>query len=47
MQQMLERTLQIPHDAPPRLLHDIEAYSAFVEMQSKMTGHASWYRQLA
>lgn len=47
MQFALERTLHIPPDAPPRLLHDIAMYSAFVEMQSKMTGHASWYQNLA
>lgn len=47
MQYLTERTLQIPRDAPPRLLHDIEAYSALVEMQSKMTGHAAWYRNLS
>ena len=42
----LERKLQVPPDAPPRLLEDIHAYSAFVDMQSKMAGTSSWYQKL-
>ncbi|HEX2021731.1 MAG TPA: hypothetical protein VHH36_03410 [Candidatus Thermoplasmatota archaeon] len=43
----VERKIQVPAGAPPRLMTDIQAYSAFVEFQSKMTGPASWYQQLA
>ena len=43
----VERKLHIPAGAPPRLIEDIESYSAFVALQGKMTGHASWYQQLA
>ena len=43
---MLERKLQIPLDAPPRLLHDIETYSALVELQSKLGSVSAWYQKL-
>jgi len=46
-QTFLERRFQLPSDAPQRLVEDIESYSAFVEMQSRMTGPASWYQRLA
>lgn len=46
MQLMFERKLQLPEDAPPRLLHDIETYSALVEFQAKMAGTAGWYQKL-
>ncbi len=43
----LERKLHLPGDFPDRLVHDIEAYSALVDMQEKMSDpHASWYAQL-
>jgi hypothetical protein len=42
-----ERRVQVPADAPLKLVEDIECYSAFVEMQSRMTGPASWYQKLA
>lgn len=43
----LERRLQLPANAPLRLVEDIQAYSAFVELQAKMVGPASWYQNLA
>lgn len=43
----VERRIQIPVDAPPRLVSDIETYSAFVELQSRMGGASPWYQQLA
>lgn len=43
----IERRLQVPADAPLRLVNDIQQYSAFVEFQAKMTGNVSWYQQLA
>lgn len=46
MQFSVERRLQVPLDAPPRLLHDIETYSAFVDLQSKMAGTSWWYQRL-
>ncbi|MEA3198745.1 MAG: hypothetical protein QOE90_173 [Thermoplasmata archaeon] len=39
--------MTIPVDAPLKLVEDIEAYSALVEMQARMTGPASWYQRLA
>lgn len=47
MPHMLERKLQVPIGAPPRLLEDIEAYSALVELQSKLVATAPWFQQLA
>lgn len=48
MAQLLqERRVQIPEDAPMKLVEDIESYSAFVEMQARMTGAAFWYQKLA
>jgi len=46
-QAFLERRVSVPHDAPQKLVDDIETYSAWVEMQSRMTGSASWYQKLA
>lgn len=44
----VERKLQVPLDAPTRLLHDIETYSALVDLQTKMTGsHSWWYQKLS
>lgn len=48
MTQLLqERRFQLPADAPRKLVEDIESYSAFVEMQARMTGPAFWYQKLA
>lgn len=47
MQFSVERRFQVPLDTHPRLLEDIQTYSAFVEMQSKMIGATAWYQQLA
>ena len=48
MNQLLqERRLSVPMNAPPRVVEDIESYNAFLEMQSRMTGPASWYQKLA
>lgn len=44
---MIERKLQLPSGAPPRLLEDIESYSAFVELQNKMGATAPWFQRLA
>ena len=46
-QHTIERRFHVPVDAPPRLIRDIQAYSAFVELQAKMVGPASWYQKLA
>lgn len=46
MQLTFERRLQIPLDAPARLVQDIETYSALVEFQAKMGGTAGWYQKL-
>lgn len=46
-QMIVERRLHIPAGAPPRLIEDIESYSALVALQGKMTGASSWYQQLA
>ena len=43
----IERRVHVPTDAPPRLVEDIEAYSALVEMQAKMVGPSAWYQRLA
>lgn len=47
MPNMLERKLQLPAGAPPRLLHDIETYSALVELQTQLGASAPWYQRLA
>lgn len=47
MEFMVERTLQVPPGASPRLVADIEHYNAFVELQARMSGPASWYQRLA
>lgn len=44
---MIERSLQLPTGAPPRLLEDIETYSAFVDLQNKMGAIAPWFQRLA
>lgn len=46
-QAYLERRVSVPPNAPQKLVDDIETYSALVEMQSRMTGPASWYQKLA
>lgn len=46
MHDTLQWRLQVPADAPVRLVEDIETYSALVEMQSKMTGTSSWFAKL-
>jgi hypothetical protein len=43
----VERRFSIPPNAPPRLLEDIQTYSAFVDYQSKMSGPSLWYQKLA
>lgn len=43
----IERKLQLPLEAPARLLEDIETYSAFVDLQSKMGGTSPWFQRLA
>lgn len=43
----VERRIVVPVNAPARLVEDIQAYSALVELQSKMTGSSSWYSKLA
>lgn len=45
--EVLERRFQVPADAPAKLVTDIETYSAFVEMQAKMSGPSSWYQRLS
>jgi hypothetical protein len=47
MPQFTERRFQIPNDTPPRVVHDIETYSALVDMQSKLRNMAPWYENLA
>ena len=47
MQYMTERSLQIPLDAPPKLVRDIESYSALVEMQAKMGSVSPWFMKLS
>lgn len=43
----LERRFALPPNAPPRLIEDIEAYSALVDLQNKMGATAPWYQRLA
>lgn len=43
----LERRVQLPLDAAPRLIEDIQHYSAFVELQEKLSASAPWYQRLA
>ena len=47
MPQTFERRFQIPPNAPPRLIEDIEAYSALVDLQDKMGSIAPWFQRLA
>lgn len=43
----LERRFWVPENAPAKLVEDIQRYSAFVEMQAKMSGPSSWYQRLS
>ncbi|HWH07873.1 MAG TPA: hypothetical protein VNX21_01650 [Candidatus Thermoplasmatota archaeon] len=43
----LERRFQVPLDAPEKLVEDIRRYSAFVEMQARMSGPSAWYQRLS
>lgn len=43
----IEWRFSLPADAPAKLVEDIEAYSAFVDFQSKMLGPSSWYQRLS
>lgn len=47
MHLMIERTLQLPLDTHAKLLDDIHAYSALVDLQTKMAGAAPWFQKLA
>lgn len=47
MQDMLDVKLRIPLNAAPKLVDDIERYSALIALQSQMTGPASWYQKIA
>ena len=42
----LERRFSIPPNAHARLIEDIEAYSALVDLQNKMGATAPWYQRL-
>lgn len=42
----LERRVQLPANAPPKLIEDIQTYSAFVELQEKLSTSAPWYQRL-
>lgn len=46
LQTTIERRFYVPADAPAKLVENIEEYSAFVEMQSKMMGPSAWYQRL-
>lgn len=46
MQHTLERRFQLPPNAPARLVEDIQAYSAFVDLQAKMSNTAPWFQRL-
>ena len=43
----LERRFRLPPDAHPRLVQDIETYSAFVDLQNKMGSTAPWFQRLS
>ena len=43
----VERNFRLPHNAAPRLVEDIETYSAFVDLQNKLSATAPWYQRLA
>lgn len=47
MHNVLERRFQVPANAPPRLIEDIETYSAFIELQERMRSSAPWYQRLS
>lgn len=42
-----ERSFRLPPNAPARLVEDIEAYSALVDLQNKLGATAPWYQRLA
>ena len=44
---IFERKFQVPANAPPRLIEDIETYSAFIELQERMRSSAPWYQRLS
>lgn len=46
MHNMLERRFQLPPNAAPRLLEDIQTYSALVELQTKMSTSAPWFQRV-
>lgn len=46
MHNMLERSFRLPANAHPRLRDDIEAYSAFVDLQNKMGSTQPWFQRL-
>lgn len=46
-QAVFERRFYVPEDAPAKLVQDIQEYSAFVEMQAKMSGPSAWYQRLS
>lgn len=46
MHNTLERRFQLPPNAAPRLLEDIQAYSALVDLQNKMSNSAPWFQRL-
>lgn len=43
----VERRFHLPHDAPAKLMEDIEHYSALVELQAQMMGASAWYKKLS
>lgn len=43
----VEKRFQVPLDTPQKLVDDIETYSAFVDLQARMSGTAYWYQKLA
>lgn len=47
MQITFERRFYVPPDAPAKLIEDIQEYSAFVEMQTRMSGASAWYQRLS
>lgn len=42
----IERRIQLPVNAPEKLVMDIETYNALVDMQAKMLGASAWYQRL-
>lgn len=43
----IERRFRLPSNAPPRLIEDIETYSALVDLQNKMGSTAPWFQRLS